>query len=121
MLNSIINFVIFLVAIEAFEIMLLEMFGNQTNVAAKDFSISPEILKQKDVQIMMKNQGLYNGFLGIGILISKFILQNDPSVLMFIIFVIVAAIYGALTVNKKIIFTQGALPIIALILILMAG
>ncbi|GKQ42625.1 hypothetical protein RD055328_05480 [Companilactobacillus sp. RD055328] len=74
MLKLISDIFIILVAIEALGIMLLEMFGNQSDIAVKAFAIDKKILQQKEVQIMMQNQGLYNGFLGAGILISKFLI-----------------------------------------------
>lgn len=119
MFKVITDIFIVLVAIEALGIMLFEMFGNQTRAASKAFAVNKKVLKQKEVQVMMQNQGLYNGFLGVGILISKYGLQSNSAVLMFIIFVVIAAIFGALTANKRILLTQGIPAIIALILMIL--
>lgn len=109
-----------IVALEALFIMLLEMFGTQTQLARDAFGLGKTYLAQKEARVSMANQGLYNGFLGVGILIARFALQGVASVLMlrvFIGFIVIAAIFGAFTVTKKIILTQGLPAIIAFILL----
>ena len=66
----------------------------------------------------MANQGLYNGFLGVGILVAELLLTGDAQVIvlyLFIGFILVAAIFGALTANKKILLTQGLPALLALV------
>ncbi|KRL00226.1 DUF1304 domain-containing protein [Liquorilactobacillus capillatus] len=109
-----------IVAIEALGIMCLEVWGTQTKVAQRAFNLSAEYLKQEEAQLSMANQGLYNGFIGVGILIVRFgfpTVAVYPGLLLFIGFVVVAAIFGALTVTKKIILTQGMPAMLALILL----
>lgn len=58
---------------------------------------------------MMMNQGLYNGFLAMGLvwsLLETGIFQIEI-VLFFLLCVICAAIYGAITVSPKIFLLQG--------------
>ena len=47
--------------------------------------------------------------------------KNIEIVTIFVLFIIGAAVYGALTANKKIILTQGGPAILALLSILFLG
>lgn len=123
MLKLISDLFIILVAIEAFFIMGLEMFGNQSKLAQNAFHVSANYLAQPEARTSMANQGLYNGFIGVGILLGRFAFPGDavyPTLLLFISFVVVAAIFGALTANKQILLTQGAPAIVALVLMIWA-
>ncbi|MCI1287012.1 MAG: DUF1304 domain-containing protein [[Lactobacillus] timonensis] len=106
------------VAAEALFIMVLEMFLTQTKLARDAFDLSAEYLAQKETKVSMANQGLYNGFLGVGILVAELLLTGDAQVIvlyLFIGFILVAAIFGALTANKKILLTQGLPALLALV------
>lgn len=66
----------------------------------------------------MANQGLYNGFIGVGIFVSELFLTGTAQLFvleLFVGFVVVATVFGALTANKKIIITQGLPAILALV------
>ena len=118
------DLLILIVAFEALFIMVLEMFFTQTKLARNAFDLSKEYLQQKEAKVSMANQGLYNGFIGIGIIISRFILPFDArnmALYLCIGFVIIAALYGAVTANKKIILSQGLPAIIALIALLVVN
>lgn len=115
------NIFIVLVAVEALFIMFLEIFLTQTKLARSAFALSAKYLAQHEARVAMGNQGLYNGFTGVGILVSLFVLSGSASTVMLLLFtgfVAIAAIWGAITVTPKIIFTQGLLAIIAFVLIL---
>lgn len=104
-----------LVAFEFFYIMYLETFATDSKQASKVFDISQKNLKDKNLNILFKNQGIYNGFLGVGLIYG---LVFEKSIIVPILTYIVAvATYGAITSNKKIILTQGGLAILSLILI----
>lgn len=110
-----------LVALEAIFIMLLEMFAVESKMSQKAFGLSPEYLSQKEAKIAMANQGLYNGFVGVGILVVLFVFPSNAvfyGALLFVGFVVIAAIYGSLTVNPKVIFSQGLLAILAVLSLL---
>lgn len=114
---------IWIVALEAFFIMGLEMFGTQTALARQAFALDERYLKQKEAQVSMANQGLYNGFLGAGLLIGHYAFPVNAqfaATVLFLSFVVIAACYGALTANKKIIISQGLPAIAALIVVLLA-
>lgn len=71
----------------------------------------------------LKNQGLYNGFLAVGILYSLFVIPAVASVgatLFFLACVMVAAVYGSITVSRAIVVIQGLPALIAFILMYFA-
>ncbi|MGF2384998.1 DUF1304 domain-containing protein [Lentilactobacillus otakiensis] len=122
MLNLISDIFVVLVGIEALFIMGFEMFGSQSKAAQKAFNASASYLAIPETKASMANQGLYNGFIGVGILVGRFLFPANavyPILLLFIGFVVVAAIFGAITVSRRILLTQGAPAIISLILLLL--
>lgn len=115
---------VFAVALEALFIMVLEMFLTQTKIDRNAFDLPKEYLAQEKVQVSMANQGLYNGFIGVGILLSMLVFPNELRIwnlYLFVGFVVVAAIYGAFTANKKIIFSQGLPAILALVALILSN
>ncbi|MCL6267391.1 DUF1304 domain-containing protein [Flagellimonas myxillae] len=102
--------IICLVALLHFYFLWLEMFA-WTTKAKKVFRKFPEELFEP-TKTLAANQGLYNGFLALGLIWS--LLIKDPEwqvyvALFFLGCVSVAGIYGAFTASKKI-FTIQALP-----------
>lgn len=113
-----IQIIIGLVAAIHFYILWLEMFAWTTR-GKKTFKNFPEHLFEP-TKALAANQGLYNGFLAAG-LVWSLIIKNDMwsqnISIFFLGCVLVAAIYGTFTADKKIFFIQGLLPLIGLILI----
>ena len=74
-------------------------------------------------KVMAGNQGLYNGFLAAGLiwslLIQDAVWANKVS-MFFLICVLAAGIYGAITVTPKIFFIQ-ALPALAALILMLAA
>jgi putative membrane protein len=97
--------------------MVLEMFFWDKPLGMRTFGIKPEFAKA--TKTLAANQGLYNGFIAAG-LIWGLSLGSDgnPIRIFFLICVIVAGVFGALTANRKIFFIQALPAIIALILTL---
>lgn len=106
-----------LVAFEFFYIMYLETIATTSVKTSKTFNIKQEDLKDKNLNILFKNQGVYNGLLGIGLIYG--LLFNQGVVVPILVYIVSVATYGAITSNKKIILTQGGLSILALVLIFM--
>ncbi|HGD1807353.1 TPA: DUF1304 domain-containing protein [Streptococcus agalactiae] len=104
-----------LTALEHFYIMYLETLATQSNMTGKIFSMSKEELSYLPVIKLFKNQGVYNGLIGLFLLHGLYISQNQEIVAIFLINVLLVAVYGALTVDKKILLKQGGLPILALL------
>ncbi|HEY5972667.1 MAG TPA: DUF1304 domain-containing protein [Pseudoxanthomonas sp.] len=91
--------------------LVLEMFLWTKPLGLKTFRNSPE--KAETTRVLAANQGLYNGFLAAGLL--WFLCAGQWSVVLFFLgCVVVAGLYGAYSVNKRIFFVQ-ALPAIAAI------
>jgi len=108
------------VAVEHIFIMLLEMFFIKSSIAKRTFNMDSKFLDRKEVGVMFANQGLYNGFLAAGLFWSFFVPESMSTQLRFFFLgcVIIAAIYGTITSNKKILVKQGGLAILAIILLI---
>ena len=105
-----------LVAVLFFYIMSLETFATDSDSTSRVFNISKEELKRPNLNTLFKNQGVYNGLLGVALLYGSFISKNPKEIVgMLLVYIILVAIYGGLTSDKKIILKQGGLPILALI------
>ncbi|MDO4627096.1 MAG: DUF1304 domain-containing protein [Pasteurellaceae bacterium] len=103
-----------LVALEHFYILYLEMFAIESRTAKRVFALSNDFLRQDKVKVMFANQGLYNGFLGAGIVFG-FCIGQLSVIYFFLICVLTAAIYGSITANKSILFKQGLPAVLALL------
>ena len=86
--------------------LVLEMFLWTRPLGRKVFRQSREAAEQS--KVLAANQGLYNGFLAAGLLWAAATGQRDVA-LFFLGCVVVAGLYGAATVNRRIVFVQ-ALP-----------
>jgi putative membrane protein len=80
----------------------------------KAFGMTPE--KAAASKVLAMNQGLYNGFLAAG-LIWGLVASDFHVKLFFLSCVIVAGVYGAATVNRRILFVQAIPGLIALVLL----
>ena len=108
-----------LVAFLFFYIMYLETFAKDSESTSRVFNIPQEELKKSSLNTLFKNQGVYNGLLGVALLYGAFLSKNPVEIVaMLLIYIILVAIYGGLTSDKKIILKQGGLPILALISLL---
>ncbi len=97
-------------------IMWLEMFAWTTR-GRKVFKTVPEDQFEK-TKIMAANQGLYNGFLAAGLIWSLTICDADWSknvAIFFLSCVLIAGIYGATTVSRRIFFVQAVPAILGLL------
>ena len=108
-----------LVAVLFFYIMYLETFATDSDSTSRVFNISKEELRRPNLNTLFKNQGVYNGLLGVALLYGSFISKNPKEIIgMLLVYIILVAIYGGVTSDKKIILKQGGLPILALITLL---
>ncbi|MFL5765289.1 MAG: DUF1304 domain-containing protein [Bacteroidia bacterium] len=117
-MKTVIQIVIILVALIHIYILWMEMFAWTTR-GKKTFKNFPEHLFEP-TKALAANQGLYNGFLAAGLIWSLAIRDATWSQNISIFFlscVLVAALYGTFTADKKIFFVQGLLPLIGLLLI----
>jgi len=86
--------------------LVLEMFFWTKPLGRKVFRLDPEFAEAS--KVLAANQGLYNGFLAAGL--AWGLVEGNVSIQLFFLgCVVVAGVYGAATVGKKILFVQ-ALP-----------
>ena len=93
-----------LVGIEHLGIMGLEMFASPAR-QAKTFGLTEEYVGQKEARVAFANQGIYNGMLGLSLIVSSWLFNGAILIkvwLLLLSFVIVVAFYGGLTVGKKV-------------------
>ena len=110
-----------LVAMLQVYFLVLERFLWTRPLGLKTFRNSPA--KAADSAVLAANQGLYNGFLAAGL--GWGLIQSVPAFgfqikVFFLLCVIVAGIYGAATVSRRILYVQAAPAAIALILLWLA-
>jgi putative membrane protein len=100
----------------------MEMFAWET-LGKKTFkgALADELFKP--TKKLAANQGLYNGFLAAGLIWSLIIDDNKWSFnvgIFFLMCVIIAGCYGAISAHKKIFYTQALPAIIALFLLILS-
>lgn len=114
MLGTILTIV---VAAIHFYFLYLEMFKWQAPRTRKAFGMSEDLASQ--TVVMAANQGLYNGFLGAGLLVG--LLTGNMSMVVFLLCcVIVAGIYALYCGIRAALFAQSIPAILALMTLWMA-
>ena len=103
------------VAFEHVYFALLEMVFWTKPLGLKTFRRTEA--EQKASAALAANQGLYNLFLSAGLVWSFFAADPKPLRLFFLGCVVVAGIFGGLTVNKRIAFIQAIPAAIGLALV----
>ena len=109
-----------LVALEFLYIFYLETLATTSEKTSSVFGMTTEELSQKNVKVLFKNQGVYNGLLSVLILLAVFAFASKAAVVILAVVILMAyivavALYGSLTSNPKIILMQGGLAILTLI------
>ena len=102
-------------------ILVLEMFLWRTPRGRRAFGTDQEFADRSAP--LAANQGLYNGFLVAGLIWGA--LASDPLGfqvrVFFLACVIVAGVFGAATVNRRILFVQGVPAAVTLAVVLLAN
>lgn len=113
------NIAVAVVALLHLYFLVLEMFLWNKPFGRRTFGLKPEFASQSAG--LAANQGLYNGFLVAGLLWGLLEgAQGFPLKVFFLSCVVVAGLFGAATVNKKILIVQALPGAIALVLVLMS-
>jgi putative membrane protein len=112
------NILVALVAALHAYFLILEMFLWDKSQGLKVFRNTPE--KAAITKVLAANQGLYNGFLAAGLIWG--LVHTNPGFafqikVFFLLCVIVAGVYGAATVSRRILYVQAAPAALALILL----
>lgn len=111
------NALVILVALLHVWFLILEMFLWKKPLGLKIFRLNREFAQQSAA--LAANQGLYNGFLSAGLLWS--ILSDDPSQALHLKFfflscVVIAGVFGGISVSYRIFFIQALPALLALVL-----
>ena len=103
-----------LVALVHLYILVLEMVLWTTPRGRAAFGTTAEFAEESAV--LAANQGLYNGFLAAG-LVYGLVADSVEFQVFFLVCVIVAGLYGAATVSKRVLFVQSAPAALALLFV----
>ena len=99
--------------------LVLEMFFWDKPLGMRTFRLTPEFALAS--KTLAANQGLYNGFLAAGLLWGLAMGADGLAIKTFFLgCVIVAGVYGACSVGRKILWVQAVPGIIALGLLLLS-
>lgn len=111
------NLIVGLVALLHVCFLILEMFLWDKPAGIKVFGNTKE--KAKITRVLAANQGLYNGFIAAGLMWGIF--QGTAGYefkVFFLLCVVLAGVFGALTANMKILYIQAIPGLVGLVLVL---
>lgn len=107
------NILIVLVALLHIYFLVLEMVLWDKPQGMKAFKLTPE--KAEMTKAMAANQGLYNGFLAAGLIWGLNLGAEGLHIkVFFLACVVVAGVFGAMTVSRKIFYIQALPALLAL-------
>ena len=111
------NVLVAAVALLHLYFMILEMFLWDKPAGLRAFGLTPEFAAAS--KTLAANQGLYNGFLVAGLIWGLLLGADGMQIKTFFLgCVIVAGVYGGLTVKMKILYIQALPAALALALLL---
>ena len=114
-MNTMTKILSVLTAAEFLYIFYLETIATDSPKTSKVFGMTTEELRQKNVNVLFKNQGVYNGLLAVLILLAVFVFASKTAVICLMLYIVAVALYGSITSNPKIILMQGGLAILTLV------
>lgn len=119
MLQLLASVFILLIALQHAGFLALEMFYWQKPIGLRVFRMTPE--QAQTTAVLAANQGLYNGFLAAGLMLS--LAAADPTFayvlrVFFLECVFIAGVYGAYSVSRRILWIQAAPAFVALMLVI---
>lgn len=118
-MSTVLSIVVSLIALLHVYILVLEMFLWDKPAGMRAFSKTEE--EAASTKVLAANQGLYNGFLAAGLFWGLSLGANGTSVkVFFLCCVLVAGLYGAGTVSRKILFIQATPAALALALVFLS-
>jgi len=110
------NTVVALIALLHVYILVLEMFLWDKPAGLRAFGQTQEMATA--TKVLGANQGLYNGFLAAGLFWGLSLgAAGGPVKVFFLLCVLVAGVYGALTATRKILFIQAIPAAVGLALV----
>ena len=116
-MSIIANVLVALVALLHLYFLVLEMFLWDKPAGLRAFGHSAQAAAAS--KVLAANQGLYNGFLGAGLVWGLLLGPMGRAVILFFLgCVIVAGVFGAATAARKILFIQAVPAAVAMALVL---
>lgn len=115
------NGLVLLVAMLHFWFLVLEMILWKKPLGLKTFKNSLE--KAELTAVLAANQGLYNGFLAGGLFFSLVAPSSEVAFsfqLYFLVCVVIAGLYGAWSVSRRVLFIQALPAALALGLVVLS-
>ena len=113
------NVLVALVALLHLYFLVLEMFLWDKPAGLRAFGHTPQ--QAQASKVLAANQGLYNGFLAAGLVWGLSLGSAGTAIkVFFLLCVIVAGVYGAVTASRKILYIQALPGLIALVLVWLA-
>jgi putative membrane protein len=110
------NVAVGVVALLHFYFLVLEMLLWDKPFGRRVFRLTPEFAQAS--KSLAANQGLYNGFLGAGLIWGLSLGAAGASIkAFFLVCVVIAGAFGAATVNRRILWVQAAPAAAALALL----
>jgi putative membrane protein len=117
MMTAVANVLVLIVALLHLWALVLEMFLWTKPFGMRTFGMTPEVAQASAK--LAANQGLYNGFLAAGLIWG--VIANDHAVqVFFLICVMIAGVFGALTAKRSILWFQAFPGAFALLAVLAA-
>jgi putative membrane protein len=115
--NIVADILVGLVAALHLYFLVLEMFLWTTPTGRRVFGLEAAFAEES--KSLAANQGLYNGFLVAGLVWGLVADRTDVKV-FFLVCVVVAGLYGAVTVSRRILVVQAAPAALALVAVLVS-
>lgn len=113
------NIIVALIGLLHIYFLVLEMFLWDKPAGLRAFGHSKEAAAAS--KVLAANQGLYNGFLAAGLFWGLSLGAAGTSVkIFFLLCVLIAGMYGALTASRKILFVQAVPAAVGLACVLLS-
>jgi len=116
-MNLFANIAVAIVAFIHIYFFVLEMFLWDKPLGLRTFGLTKEFAAAS--KVLAANQGLYNGFLAVGLLWGLYNGEVRTQI-FFLGCIMVAGIFGAITANRRILWVQATPALISLVLICFA-
>ena len=119
MIGYLADIVVALVALSHLGFLVLEMFLWEKPQGLRIFRQTPE--QAAATRVLAANQGLYNGFLAAGLFWGLIPSAHASDVkIFFLCCIVIAGVYGAVSVSRRILAVQASPAAIGLVLVLLA-
>lgn len=118
-MSTVANIVVGLIVLLHVYVLVLEMFLWDKPAGRRAFGLSREAAASS--KVLAANQGLYNGFLAAGLVWGLILGPAGTGIkIFFLCCVLIAGLYGAATVGRKILFVQAIPAVLGLALVLLS-